>query len=81
MDDTTVITPAGPRKASLVHKVAPGNTIDESGGRLRERDADGNVVADYGPVGSAQVDGLGGHAGGQRPDAAKPRPLPNLDHD
>ena len=45
-----VLTPGGPRPPSQVHQIAPGHVLDSSGGRLRELDADGNVVADFGPV-------------------------------
>ena len=44
------LTPGGFRPESEVHKIAPGNVLDASGGRLRELDADGNVVADFGPA-------------------------------
>jgi hypothetical protein len=45
-----VLTPGGPRPPSQVHEIAPGHVLDSSGGRLRELDANGNVVADFGPV-------------------------------
>ncbi len=45
-----VLTPGGPRPPSQVHQIAPGHVLDASGGRLRELDADGHVVADFGPV-------------------------------
>jgi hypothetical protein len=44
------LTPGGFRPESEVHQVAPGHVLDASGGRLRELDADGNVVADFGPT-------------------------------
>jgi hypothetical protein len=44
------LTPGGFRPESQVHKIAPGNVLDASGGRLRELDSDGNVVADFGPA-------------------------------
>src|ERR1051326_7491163 len=45
-----VLTPGGYRPESQVHKIAPGHVLDSSGGRLRELDAEGNVVADFGPA-------------------------------
>ena len=66
MADKMVITPAGPRPASQVHALPPGHVLDASEGRLRERDAAGNVVRDFGP---------------QRfePDAAPPPAAPKPD--
>jgi hypothetical protein len=55
--DKTVMTPSGPRPQSDVHNIAPGHVLDSSGGRLRELDEDGNVVADYGPVPSTKTKG------------------------
>ena len=53
-DDTVakkqVLTPGGFRPQTQVHNIAPGHVLDSSGGRLRELDAAGNVVADFGPV-------------------------------
>lgn len=48
--ENQVLTPGGPRPASQVHQIAPGHVLDASGGRLRELDANGNVVADFGPA-------------------------------
>ena len=49
MAEKMVITPAGPRPASEVHALPPGHVLDASEGRLRERDASGKVVRDFGP--------------------------------
>ena len=51
LSDPSVITPGGPRPQSAVHEVPPGHVIDGEDGRLRERDAGGRVVADYGTTG------------------------------
>jgi hypothetical protein len=45
-----VLTPGGFRTQAQVHEIAPGHVLDSSGGRLRELDAAGNVVADFGPA-------------------------------
>lgn len=43
-----VLTPAGWRPASSVHRVAPGDLVGVWNGRLQERDRTGQLVSDYG---------------------------------
>jgi hypothetical protein len=43
-------TPGGFLPADRVHRVEPGHVIDHSGGRSRQLDPDGRVVADYGEL-------------------------------
>ena len=50
MTEKQVLTPGGLRPDSQVHEIAPGHVLDSSGGRLRELDADGHVVAEFGPA-------------------------------
>ena len=50
MSEKRALTPGGFRPKSKVHEVAPGHVLDASSGRLRELDAGGNVIADFGPV-------------------------------
>jgi len=50
MSDQLGITPGGYRPGSLVHHIPSGHTIDGSAGRLREIDAAGKVVTDFGPL-------------------------------
>jgi hypothetical protein len=57
MTEKRALTPGGFRPKSQVHKVAPGHILDASGGRLRELDADGNVIADFGPAPHAKPTG------------------------
>jgi hypothetical protein len=58
MTEKPVLTPGGLRPESEVHKIAPGHVLDASGGRLRELDADGNIIADYGPMTPEKAKGL-----------------------
>ena len=55
MPDKSVLTPAGPRPKSRVHKLAPGHRLEIRDGRLCELDSDGNLYADHGPVDDGAV--------------------------
>jgi hypothetical protein len=73
MAEKRVLTPGGFRPESKVHKIAPGHVLDASGGRLRELDADGNVIADFGPAPAAASVGPGipGTAGTAAPKKSR----------
>lgn len=45
-----VLTPGGLRSSSLVHKIEAGTVLDGSTGSIRNLDADGNVLADFGVI-------------------------------
>ncbi len=66
MSEKTVITPGGPRDRSLTHKVPPGHSLREIGGRMQELDGSGQVVADYGSAVADQ------ERGAETPGVGKP---------
>jgi hypothetical protein len=51
-----VLTPGGYRPKSLVHVIAPGNSLRETDKGLQEIDPAGNVVADFGPISEGSSD-------------------------
>jgi hypothetical protein len=49
MAENLIVTPGGYRPASKIHLIRTGHVLDGSGGGLRELDATGKIVNDFGP--------------------------------
>lgn len=74
MSSDMVITPGGPRARDSVHPLAAGTVLDASGGVLRNRHADGRVLAEFGampPVSDKSI-ALMAHQVLPTPDALAP---------